>query len=310
MTGWWPVGPRVRHPRWGKLYLRRAIAIARRPACLYKRTMPATRDPAKLQDIPRPLAALADEYPAGHVEPTHSHRRGQLLYACKGVMSVLTDAGGFVVPPQRAVWLPSGTPHEVRCRDVVSLRTLYIDSQSSPRLPRACCVIEVSELLRALIVSAIDIPVEYDLGGREGRIMTLILDEIALMPVAPLYAPLPADARLARICRALFKEPAQNQNLAYWAKAARMSRRTLTRTFRRETGMSFASWRQHVRLLEALSRLAAGQSVTAVALDVGYLSPSAFTARFRQTFGTTPTHYCAQTAIGAAGVVPGAPKPA
>jgi AraC-like DNA-binding protein len=256
--------------------------------------MPAKRTQEELQDVPRPLAALAGEYAAGGVEPAHSHRRAQLLYASKGVMSVLTEGGGFVVPPQRAVWVPAGMKHEMRCRDALSLRTLYIDSQSSPRLPRECCVIEVSELLRALILAAIDFPVEYDIGGREGRIMALILDEIAVMPVVPLCAPMPVDARLARICRALFKEPAQAQGLAHWARAAGMSRRTLTRLFRRETGMSFAAWRQHVRLLEALSRLAAGQPVTAVALDVGYQSPSAFTARFRRTFGTTPTHYCTQ----------------
>ena len=167
---------------------------------------------------------------------------------------------------------------------------------ASPRLPRACCVIEVSPLLRALILAAVEIPVDYDIGGREGRIMALILDEIASMQVVPLCAPMPNDARLVRICRALFKEPAQGESLAYWARAAGMSRRTLTRLFRRETGMSFASWRQQVRLLEALSRLAAGQPVTAVALDVGYQSPSAFTARFRRTFGTTPTHYYEQSA--------------
>lgn len=273
-------------------------SVCLRPAKL----MASKRTPAKLQDIPRPLAALADEYPAGHIEPSHWHRRGQLLYASKGVMSVLTPAGGFVVPPKRAVWLPPMTPHEMRCREKVSLRTLYIDSQSNPHLPSTCCVIEVSELLRALIIAAVDIPVEYDFGGREGHIMALILNEIGAMPVAPLSAPIPADPRLARICRTLFREPAQNQNLAYWARAARMSRRTLTRLFRRETGMSFAAWRQQVRLLEALSRLAAGQSVTAVALDVGYLSPSAFTARFRQTFGTTPTHYCTHGIDSEAGV--------
>ncbi|WP_129778416.1 AraC family transcriptional regulator [Peristeroidobacter soli] len=270
--------------------------------------MVSKRTPAKLQNIPRPLAALAEEYPAGHVEPAHRHLRGQLLYASKGVMSVLTPAGGFVVPPERAVWLPPMTPHEVRCRQNVSLRTLYIDCQSSPRLPGTCCVIEVSELLRALIVAAVDIPVEYDFGGREGHIMALILDEIGAMPIAPLSAPIPADSRLARICRTLFREPSQNQTLAYWARAAGMSRRTLTRLFRQQTGMSFAAWRQQVRLLEALSRLAAGQSVTAVALDVGYLSPSAFTARFRQTFGTTPTRYCAQGTDAEAGVATHLPK--
>ena len=120
--------------------------------------MPVKRSPQELQDVPRPVAALAEDYSAGHLEAAHSHRRAQLLYASKGVMSVLTEAGGFVVPPQRAVWVPSGTRHEVRCRDAVSLRTLYVDPQSSPRLPRDCCVLEVSELLRSLILAAVDIP--------------------------------------------------------------------------------------------------------------------------------------------------------
>jgi AraC-like DNA-binding protein len=49
--------------------------------------------------------------------------------------------------------------------------------------------------------------------------------------------------------------------------------------------MGLAVWRQQARLMEALSRLASGQSITAVALDVGYESPSAFTAMFHRNFG-------------------------
>jgi len=76
-----------------------------------------------------------------------------------------------------------------------------------------------------------------------------------------------------------------------WADIAGMGRRTFTRCFRKETGMSFATWRQNVRLIEALSRLALGETVTRVALDVGYNSPSAFAAMFRRAFGVPPSHY-------------------
>lgn len=206
-------------------------------------------------------------------------------------MSVLTERESFVVPPLRALWLPSGTQHEVHYRGQVSLRTLYVEPQAYVNLPDHCRVIEVSDFLRALILEASNLPVEYDLGGREGRIMALLLDEVAAMPVVPLRAPMPADERLARICRAIFKNPAQDDKLEDWARMAGMSRCTLARLFRRETGMSFVAWRQHVRLLEALSRLATGHSVTNVAMDVGYQSPSAFTAMFHRTFGTTPSRY-------------------
>lgn len=247
---------------------------------------------------------MADEYPPGFVEPRHSHRRAQLLYARSGVMSVTTDEGCFVVPPQRAAWLPSGVAHEVSFRGHVSLRTLYIEPQAAPHLPAQCQVIEVSDLLRALILEAVDLPIEYEVQGRGGLIMALILAEIARMPVAPLYAPIPADQRLSRLCAAILNQPAREDQLEDLARAAGMSRRTLTRVFRRETGMSFVAWRQHVRLLEALSRLAVGHPVSAVAFDVGYQSASAFTAIFRRAFGMTPSQYFAGRAGSAR--VPGA----
>jgi AraC-like DNA-binding protein len=248
------------------------------------------------QNIARPVAAMAVECPSGFTDTFHSHRRAQLLYACAGVMSVMTRDGAFVVPPQRAVWLPGGIEHEVYYGVPVSLRTLYIEPRVHPQLPTQCRVLEVSDLLRSLILEAVNLPTDYDLDGREGRIMALLLDEIVAMPTVPLHAPMPRDERLARVCRTMFKDPTQKQRLEDLAHAVGMSRRTVTRLFRRETGMSFAAWRQHLRLLEALSRLAVGRSVTTVALDVGYRSPSSFTAMFRRTFGVTPSHYFAEGA--------------
>ena len=161
----------------------------------------------------------------------------------------------------------------------------------TPHLPEKCRVIEVSDLLRALIVEATRLPIEYEVDGRDGRVMRLILDDIMSSQAAPLHVPMPRHARLVPICVAILQDPAQDDVLDDWAEQARMGRRTFTRTFRRETGMSFAAWRQDVRLLEALSRLATGETVTRVALDVGYSSPSAFAAMFRRAFGVPPTHY-------------------
>ncbi len=243
------------------------------------------------QNIPRPVAALADEYADGHVDPRHSHLRGQLLYTIAGVMTVVTEEASFVLPPQRALWVPGGVEHEARCRGHVSVRTLYVQEDPRLGLPVSCRVIEVSDLLRALIVEATRIPVEYDEQGRDGQVMALILEELRRAHIAPLHVPMPRDPRLVRVCRAILADPAQNEALDEWADVAAMGRRTFTRTFRKETGMSFATWRQTVRLMEALSRLATGHPVTTVALDVGYSSPSAFTAMFRRAFGVPPTHY-------------------
>ena len=243
------------------------------------------------QDVPRPVAALADEYAAGFVDPMHTHKRAQFLYASAGVTQVTTDRASFVVPPQRALWMPGGVPHEVHCRGHVSVRTLYVDTSARAGFSDKCHVVEVSDLLRELILEAITLPIEYDVDGRDGRVMTLLLDEIAAAPSIPLHVPMPQEPRLIRICRAILDNPAHNDTLDDWARIASMGRRTFTRMFRRETEMSFAAWRQHVRLMEALSRLATGEPVTAVAFDVGYNSPSAFTAMFRKAFGAAPTRY-------------------
>lgn len=243
------------------------------------------------QEVPRPVAVLSDEYPAGFVDPPHMHPRAQLVHAIAGVMNVTTGDASYVVPPRRGLWVPAGVAHEVHCRDHVSVRTLYVSPSCHPDLPARCRVIEISELLRALIVVAATLPVDYDESGRDGRVMALIIDEIVRTPAIPLDVPMPRHARLLRICRTLLIDPAASDSLDHWAGIAAMGRRTFTRLFRRETGMSFAAWRQQVRLMEALSRLARGESVTEVAVRVGYTSPSAFTAVFRRTFGAAPTSY-------------------
>jgi AraC-like DNA-binding protein len=245
------------------------------------------------QHIPRPIGVLSDEYPPGFHDPPHRHDRAQLLYAPVGEMLVITARASFVVPPQRAVWIPADLDHEIYVRGQTSLRSLYVTAdvlRTELTRPR---VIEVSRLLKELILEAASLPVEYDLNGREGRIMGLILDEITSTRDAPLEAPMPSDRRLVRVCTAILRDPSQTDMLEDWAKEAGMGRRTFTRLFREETGVSFAAWRQQVRLMEAVSRLSRGQPVTTVAFDVGYNSPSAFTAMFRRTFGMAPSQYLA-----------------
>lgn len=250
------------------------------------------------QDVPRPVAVLVDEYPSHFVDPPHSHRRAQLLYACSGVISLITEEATFTIPPQRAVWIPPGIVHEAHTMSAVSLRTLYIDPPADKHLPRTCRVLEVSNLLRELILVAAQLPLEYDASSRDGRIMELILDELAAQSRAPplleLQTPMPRDPRLVRICRGILQEPDAPDSIDAYAGAAGMARRTFTRTFRRETGVSFSDWRLHVRLTGALSRLTTGASITKVAFEVGYNSPSAFTAMFKRVFGVPPTHYFAQ----------------
>ena len=244
-----------------------------------------------LQAVPRPVVAAATDYPAGQATRWHSHPRAQLVYGISGVMAVTTEAGVWVVPPERAVWVPGGMAHRVDFPTDVKMRSLWVSPEAAQGLPRACSVVTVSPLLRELIRAAVDVPAEYDADGPAGRLMAVILDQLKVLNQAPLHLPWPENARLKRIAEALTDDPAQDTGLEDWAKTAGASARTLARLFVKDTGMTFGAWRQQARLLKALELLAAGQSVTATALDLGYDSPSAFIAMFKKALGVSPGRY-------------------
>ncbi len=248
-------------------------------------------DPAALSDNLRPVVALAGDYPSGYQIAPHRHARAQLVYASQGVMTVTAAAGSWVVPPQRAVWMPAGAEHGIRVNRAISMRSLYIRPDAAAGLPTACRVVNVSELLRALILRAMAVAPHYDEAGPDGRIMRVILDEIRALPSAPLHLPRARDARLLRVTEALRADPADPRPLGAWARAAGASPRTLARLFLAETGLGFRAWRQRARLLHALVALASGAPVTRVAFEAGYDSPSAFIAAFKRAFGTTPGRY-------------------
>jgi AraC-like DNA-binding protein len=247
--------------------------------------------PDIFQDAPRPVVVIANDYLDGHRIARHRHKRAQLLYPSSGVITVTSQQGAWVVPPLRAAWVPAGVDHEVRVSGQVSMRSVNIAAGAARGLPRQCCVVSVSSLLRELVLRAAQLPMLYRQRGSAGRIMQLLLDEIHALPVLPLHLPAPDHPRLKPVCDAISRQPDLDHALATWSGRIGASSRTVARLFRRETGMSFSAWRQQARLLEALKRLAAGQPVTGVALDMGYASPSAFISMFKRAFGTTPSRY-------------------
>jgi AraC-like DNA-binding protein/quercetin dioxygenase-like cupin family protein len=239
----------------------------------------------------RPLAAMEVDYPNGTSTGLHAHPRAQLLHAIAGVMIVRSAAGSWVVPPNRAVWLAAGLEHTVRMCGDVKIRTVFIDPNAAPHLPSASCVIAVSPLLRELIVAAVTIPLDYLPDTRDERLMHLLLDELRALDVLPLHLPMPRDPRVQAVCEALAARPDDTSTAEQWAARLRVTPKTLHRLFSRETGLTFAHWRQQARLLLALERLAQGARIIDVALDSGYASQSAFTAMFRKHFGLPPSAF-------------------
>lgn len=237
--------------------------------------------------------ASAWDFPHGHIIETHEHPGGQLAYAIAGVMTVATENGSWVVPPQRALWVPPRVPHEVRMSGRVAMRAVYVDPLAPADLPRACSVLAVSPLLRELIVAAVAAPPPHEPDSAGSRLFAVLLDEIRAARTARLHLPMPRDLALRALAESVRNAPSERWTLGSCARALHMSQRTLTRAFLRETAMTFGQWRRQAGLLEGLGRLAAGSSVTEAAAASGYASTSAFIAMFRRATGVSPTRYVA-----------------
>jgi AraC-like DNA-binding protein len=241
------------------------------------------------QMVPRPVAAMAKGFADGFEIKPHRHARDQLVYAVTGVMRLRTDREAWIVPPDRAVYLPAHTEHAISIRGRVEMRTLYIAPGIRADLPAAPTVLEVSNLLRELVLAMIAEPVIYDEQGRGGALASLILSEIACARRLALVIPMPRDARLLRVCDALIAEPSSPLTLERWGDTAGASVRTLARLFEAETGLSFSAWRQRVRFHNALEAIVAGAPIARVAARNGYRSTSAFSSAFRKVMGQSPS---------------------
>lgn len=246
-----------------------------------------------LGDVPRDVVVIERAFAAGSHYPAHRHQRGQLAYARQGSISVMTRFGHWLVPPGRAVWVPAGIEHEMQMLGPVVMLSTFVSVDAADRVGLAthCQVCAVSPLLYQLLLQAVELPLVYPIEGRSHHLMGLLLTEISMATVLPLHAPLPIHEGLAALCRSLLAAPTLQMDTDAMAARLAMSRSTFTRFFRKETGISYMQWRQQACLLAAIRRLEAGQSVTTVALELGYGSPSAFTALFRKTLGVSPQAY-------------------
>src|SRR5271165_10255 len=226
----------------------------------------------------------------GYVIETHSHPWHQILCAWSGAMTVFGGRLSWIVPPGKAVLIPAQTTHSIRMWGEVAGRSLYfVPTLKAPALAYAeCRVISVTPLLRELVCRVIEwraldtrVPIHQ-------AMLSLLLEEMNASPETQLSLLLPADERAVGVARHILANPSSSEPVDYLCRSHGLSKRTLERLFRRETGLSFGLWRQKARMLDSVRNLAEGGSVTTAALDAGYASVSAFIAAFRKTFGYTP----------------------
>ena len=242
---------------------------------------------------PRPVTINTGGFPPRTTVLPHSHSRAEFIYVASGKLSVTMDNIGFTASAGSAVLIPPDAVHEAQTLCDTAMMTIYIT------LPRAmpqltyCRVMVVSELLRELMQAALQIPTTYENHSRDQRIMDLLREEVAWLavqsPMPGLKTPIPREARLAQLCQQLLAETQTAVSLDSAATSVGMGRRTFTRRFRDETGLSFNEWMLRVRLNSAVGKLMTGASITEAAFDAGYSSPSAFAKLFKRSFGISPS---------------------
>jgi AraC-like DNA-binding protein len=236
------------------------------------------------------VRTFATKFPGARALAPHAHPWGQLIYAASGVLSVWTEQGSWVAPPQWAVWAPANVAHAMRSTGTVLLRTLYVRPGLAGQ-PEQSAVITVSPLLRELILRAVEIGM---LDRREPihvAMADLILHELRAQSTPPLDLPQPRSALFRRVAEHVTAAPAERSGHAALAKRFGIGARTLERAFVEETGLSLGRWRRQARFLDALRCLGGGAPVKEAALAAGYRSASAFIAAFRVALNTTPGRY-------------------
>lgn len=255
----------------------------------------------------------------------HSHPWAQVAISTTGVIRLTVNNGTFIVPPSRALWIPPGVEHAVTMVEDADLRTLYFHQPPGRCGPQAlgtatghdgkasaatghdsagsdawrqCRVLEVSDLLRALVR---EMPTEPDGDTapaaaallREQHLSALIRDELARAAAVKLGVDLPHDKRLRHLCEAVLADPTRHDTLAAWAHDTGASPRTVARLFRSELGSTFTQWRQQVILAKAVSLAAGRMPMGQIAAELGY-SPSAFSAMVRKSVGQPPGRFLGQ----------------
>jgi AraC-like DNA-binding protein len=246
-----------------------------------------------------PVFGAAVRYPASHVVSMHTHPHGHLIHADRGLLRVEAESGQWLVPPTAAVWLRPGVAHRLIVPVALQAHGLFVREDVCARLPAADCVVQVSGLLRELIVALTRADDPAPSSRRLRLLGSLLVEELHARPALPLHLPWPADSvggtdgPMRRVCQALLNDPGDAATAAEWADRLAMGGKTFQRRFLQATGITFGKWRQQLRLMSSLTLLMQGMPITQVALASGYDSHSAYTTAFGRQFGQPPSAFAA-----------------
>ncbi|MGH1492553.1 MAG: AraC family transcriptional regulator [Acidimicrobiales bacterium] len=227
-------------------------------------------------------------HPPGRVSLPTQPGWDYLVFAHSGLFTAMTDDQAWTIPANRALCVPDGTRVRIETTRRAAIRCLYLD-ESLAALGDELRVVNLTPLTRELMSHAVaTAPMSLETPANEATIV-LLAERLANEPGAPLHLALPADEAAKEVASSMMCNPALD--LADHLRAANANRRTVERRFKSETRMSLGQWRRRARILAAVTMLSRGDSVTRVAVTVGYASPSSFVSAFRSELGSPPREF-------------------
>lgn len=208
-----------------------------------------------------------------------------------GTMKIRVDAGWWLAPPGWGIWLPPRTPHAVAYSEASELVLLKVPADLASGTAAEPQTLAIPDLLRELALEVLRLE-GSDRSDYAVAVSDLILRKLSRFDPAPLlFLPAGRDARLLRAMERLRSNPGDDLTLEALARASGSSERTLARLFVAETSMTFARWRDHLRIVSALDLLERGVPIAQIAIDLGYQSQSSFTTMFARIMGVPPRRY-------------------
>lgn len=245
-----------------------------------------------------PAFAYADE---AHdvVYDWHAHSRHQLLYSFRGTVHLEVAQTRFLLPPQRAAWIPAGILHRTHLNQV-SCGSVFFSSDMLSSPPEQVRIIAASPVVREMILYAMRWPVHRRhpdaLADNYFQTLALLCQEWVLEEM-PFWLPHSSHPQIGKAINYIQTHLA-TATIGAASRAAAMSERTFRRQFAHETNMNWRQFLLHSRLLHAMHLLSQpGSRVTEVAAEVGFSSLSAFAKAFTQFTGEAPSAYRARISL-------------
>ncbi|AOA58953.1 AraC family transcriptional regulator [Acinetobacter larvae] len=243
-----------------------------------------------VEHLPQQIIAIENQYADHQLLPSHHHQRAQLLYGAQGVIQIETPDGNWIIPPERAVWIPPQVSHQLTMYKVRTC-SLYIRPEHCPRQQQHCEVLAISPLFRQLLLTAPLLPTGHNPYAQ--LIFQLIHWELKQAQVIQQHLPLPQHAGLLAACQTFLAQPNIHYSPQHMAAQLHVSERHFSRLFKKEVGYSFSQWRQHACVLLSLEKIMNHQPIQKIAYDLGFKNPAAFSNMFHRVLGLSPSQYYA-----------------